>query len=66
MPAAPFVGFSALGTAIWTAVLAYSGVLLQANFTLVGDYIDVVTTVVLGAIGVMLIRRYVRCWKEAR
>ena len=26
----------------WTAVLAYAGVLLQANFTRVGDYVDVV------------------------
>src|SRR5687768_11178617 len=41
MPLLPFLMYSALGTAIWTAVLAYAGVLLQANFTRVGDYIDV-------------------------
>jgi len=63
MRALPFIVYSALGTIIWTAALAYAGVALQSNFTIVGDYIDMVTNVVLGLIGVMIVTRYVRCWR---
>ena len=63
MPVLPFVVYSALGTIIWTAALAYAGVALESNFTIVGDYINMVTNVVLGVIGVMIGRRYVRCWR---
>jgi membrane protein DedA with SNARE-associated domain len=63
MPALPFIVYSALGTMIWTAALAYAGVALQSNFTIVGDYINMVTNVVLGAIGVMIATRYVKCWR---
>jgi membrane protein DedA with SNARE-associated domain len=63
MPALPFVVYSALGTILWTAALAYAGVALQSNFTIVGDYINMVTNVVLGVIGVMIATRYVRCWR---
>ena len=63
MPLGGFLLYSALGTAMWTAALAYAGVMLQANFTLVGDYIDVVTNALLALGGVMLVRRYIRCWK---
>jgi membrane protein DedA with SNARE-associated domain len=63
MPILPFVVYSAIGTIIWTAALAYAGVALQSNFTIVGDYINMVTNVVFGVIGVMLATRYVRCWR---
>jgi membrane protein DedA with SNARE-associated domain len=63
MRAFPFIVYSALGTIIWTAALAYAGVALQSNFSIVGDYINMVTNVVLGLIGVMIVRRYVRCWR---
>lgn len=63
MPRTPFLLYSAAGTLIWTAALASAGVILKANFTLVGDYIGVVTNVLLAALGVMLVWRYVRCWK---
>jgi membrane protein DedA with SNARE-associated domain len=63
MPVLPFVVYSTLGTIIWTAALAYAGVALQSNFTIVGDYINMVTNVVIGVIGVMIATRYVRCWK---
>jgi membrane protein DedA with SNARE-associated domain len=65
MPLAPFLLYSALGTAMWTAALAYAGVVLQANFTLVGDYINMATNIVLVTGGLMLVRRYIRCWKSA-
>ena len=64
MPLAPFLLYSALGTAIWTAALAYAGVVLQANFTLVGEYINMATNTLLAVGGVMLVRRYIRCWKS--
>jgi membrane protein DedA with SNARE-associated domain len=64
MPMATFVLYSALGTAIWTAALAYAGVVLQANFTLVGDYINVATNVLLVLGGLVLTRRYIRCWRS--
>ena len=63
MPVLPFVAYSALGTFVWTAALAYAGVALKANFTIVGEYINVVTNVVLGVIAVMIVRRYIRCWR---
>ncbi len=63
MPAVPFLFYSALGTAIWTAVLVYAGVALQANYTLVGDYMNVATNIVLAIMGVMVVRRYIRCWR---
>jgi membrane protein DedA with SNARE-associated domain len=62
MPLAPFLVYSALGTVIWTAALAYAGVVLQANFMVVGDYMNVATNVLLGALAIMLVRRYIRCW----
>jgi membrane protein DedA with SNARE-associated domain len=58
-----FLLYSVLGTAIWTAALAYAGVVLRANFTIVSGYIDIVTTILLAAIGVMMIWRYVKCWR---
>ena len=66
MPIGPFLLYSALGTVLWTAALAYAGVLLQANFTAVGDYLNIVTNVLFGVMGAMLARRYVHCWKESR
>ena len=62
MPLVPFVAYSVIGTAIWTAGLAYAGVLLRANFAVVGDYVDMASYVVLAVLGVMLVRRYIRCW----
>jgi membrane protein DedA with SNARE-associated domain len=65
MPLAPFLLYSALGTGIWTAALACAGVALQANFTIVGDYINVVTNALLAAVAIMIVRRYIRCWRTA-
>jgi membrane protein DedA with SNARE-associated domain len=62
MPVLPFLLYSALGTAIWTGALAYAGVMLQSNFTIVGDYVNVATNVILGIFGVFIAYRYVRCW----
>jgi membrane protein DedA with SNARE-associated domain len=66
MPIGPFLLYSALGTVMWTAVLAYAGVLLQAKFTVVGDYLNLITNIFLGVLAVMVARRYVNCWRESR
>ena len=64
MPLAPFLAYSALGTVLWTAALAYAGVLLQANFRLVGDYVDIAANVLLAALAALLVWRYIRCWRS--
>lgn len=66
MPRWAFLLSSALGTALWTIFLAYSGVLLQANYRQVGDYINAATNVLLVGFGALLLWRYVRCWRSAR
>jgi len=66
MPIVPFLLYSLLGTLIWTAVLAGAGVVLRANFAMVGDYVNVATNVLFGVLGAMLVRRYMRCWKDSR
>ena len=39
-------------------------VVLQANFTIVGEYINIVTNVLLALLGAGLVWRYVSCWTE--
>jgi membrane protein DedA with SNARE-associated domain len=65
MPLGPFLLYSAFGTAMWTAALAYAGVVLQANFRVIADYIDIATNGLLAVGGILLVRRYVRCWKAS-
>ena len=55
MPRIPFLLYSAAGTVIWTAALAYAGVVLKTNFTVVSDYIGIVTNVMLAGLAVMLV-----------
>ena len=64
MPCGAFLEYSAAGTMIWTAALAYAGVVLQANFEVVGDYIGMATNVVFAVLGAMLVRRYIQCWRS--
>jgi membrane protein DedA with SNARE-associated domain len=66
MPLAEFLLYSLVGTATWTMGLAYAGVLLRANFAAVGDWINLMTNVVLGLIGFVVLRRFVKCWRQAR
>jgi membrane protein DedA with SNARE-associated domain len=66
MALGPFLLYSAAGTVVWTAALAYAGVVLRANFTVVGDYVGIVTNVVLATLGLLLLRRYFRCWRADR
>jgi membrane protein DedA with SNARE-associated domain len=65
MPLGAFLAYSFFGTATWTAALACAGVLLRANFTRVGDVINVVTYILLGLAAAFTVRRYVICWRAA-
>jgi len=47
---ARFLAYSALGTALWTALLAAAGYLLEDQYRRVGDYLDPVSDVILGLI----------------
>ena len=64
MPRLPFLLYSAAGTVVWTAALAWAGVILKANFTLVGDYVGMATNVLLIGLGVLVARRYIHCWRS--
>jgi len=53
-----FLAYTSIGTALWAALLAYLGYLLGSNFAQVGEYLDPVSWIVLGAIGVLEIVRH--------
>jgi membrane protein DedA with SNARE-associated domain len=62
MPIGSFLLYSAAGTVIWTAALAYAGVVLQANFGLVSDYVNIASNILVAALVLLLVWRYVKCW----
>ena len=62
MPRGPFLLYSAAGTVVWTAALAYAGVILRASFTVVGDYLNIVTILLFAGLAVMMVYRYYKCW----
>ena len=63
MPLGPFLLYSTAGTVVWTAALAYAGVVLQASFGIVGDYVNVATNLLLAVLGATLVWRYIKCWR---
>lgn len=65
MPFGAFLIYSTAGTIAWTAALAYAGVLLRANYEIVGDYIGVATNTIFAALGILLVWRYFKCWNPA-
>ena len=50
MPLAAFLLWSAIGTAIWTGFLTASGFLLEESYTIVGDYLDRASKIIIGLI----------------
>lgn len=46
----PFITYTAVGTGIWAAMLAYLGYFLASNFTKIDDYLNPVSWIVLGTI----------------
>jgi membrane protein DedA with SNARE-associated domain len=65
MPLTSYLAYSTLGTVLWTTALAYAGVVLQSNVGVVGDYINAIAYGVFGVMGVLVIRRYIKCWSES-
>lgn len=57
MPMVPFLIYSGVGTVAWTATLTASGYLLRAQYTLVADYLDIVSKIVIGLIAVSYVWR---------
>jgi membrane protein DedA with SNARE-associated domain len=55
-----FLACTIIGSALWTAALAWVGYLLGSNFDRVEDYLDPVTWVVFAAIGLAYIARVIR------
>jgi len=65
MPWPTFLFYSVIGTLAWTAALVYAGAILQANFGAVGRYIDMATNILFAGVAVMMVVRYVRCFRAA-
>jgi membrane protein DedA with SNARE-associated domain len=45
-----FLFFTAIGTAVWTSILAYAGYYLGSNFRQIEGYLDIITYIVFGSI----------------
>jgi membrane protein DedA with SNARE-associated domain len=57
MPLVPFLIYSAIGTALWTGLLAASGFWLQENYTLVADSVDRASSIIIGLIVLLYVWR---------
>ena len=60
MPLGPFLAMTAVGTAAWTALLAWLGVLLGRNYAAVGEYLGPAASLILGALAVLYVVRVLR------
>lgn len=60
MPLLPFLAYSTIGSLIWTALLAASGYLLQAQYEQVEHYVDPVSKVVLLTVIAVYVYRFIR------
>ena len=65
MPFTTFLLYTFTGTAIWSAALAFAGLLLGRRFEVVEQYIGIVSWVVVGAALLMWVWRIVRLWRRA-
>jgi len=66
MNLAAFLAWTAVGSAIWTALLAWLGYFLGARFKMVEEYLDPASYVVLGGIVAWYVVRVVRHTGEER
>lgn len=66
MNLAQFLLYSLIGTALWTALLAYGGSLLGRNYDVVSRYVGPVTYVVLGGIGLHIVFSVIRRKKSQK
>jgi membrane protein DedA with SNARE-associated domain len=66
MPLAPFLAYTAVGTAVWAGALAWLGRALGQNYGRVQQYLGPVTYVVLGGLAVAFALRVVKLKRAAR
>jgi membrane protein DedA with SNARE-associated domain len=59
MPLLPFLAYSTVGTALWTALLAAAGYLLQSQYRSVADWLNPVTSGVLALMAAVYLYRVV-------
>ena len=50
MPLVPFLVYSSIGSLLWTSALTAAGYLLESNYRLVSDYLDLAARIILGLI----------------
>lgn len=60
MPLASFLAYTALGSAIWSSFLVFTGYLLEAQYALLEDYVNPVSNAVLVIIIAVYVYRLVR------
>jgi membrane protein DedA with SNARE-associated domain len=49
----PFLAYTATGTGMWAALLAYLGYFLATEYTQVSEYLDPLSWIVFGAVGIL-------------
>ena len=57
MPMLPFLLYSTIGTLAWTSALTASGFLLDAQYRLVSDYVDLASKAIIGLIVLLYVWR---------
>ncbi len=62
MPFSKFLIYTILGSALWTGLLTFAGLILHENYALVADYIDPVSKVVVITVLAVYLYRVIR-WK---
>ena len=56
----PFLAYTATGTGMWAALLAYLGYFLATEYTQVSEYLDSVSWIVFGAVGILYFVRVIQ------
>ena len=59
MSATRFLIWTALGTALWTALLASAGYLLESEYERVGEYLNPVSNIILGVLAASYVIRVI-------
>lgn len=62
MPMWKFLAFTTIGSAIWTSILTFAGLLLHENYALVADYVDPLSKIVVITVVAVYLWRVIR-WK---
>lgn len=66
MPISKFLMWTALGSAVWNALLIGAGIALGTQYELIIEYIDVINNIVYLTIGVSLGVFFMRRWNHRR